>query len=53
MLNPTQVQKDTAVKINISDEDYWYIIEERDDADSTRGERDVKEPLTQQLLGKN
>ena len=52
VLNPTQVQKDTAVKINISDEDYWYIIEERDDADITRGERDVKEPLTQQLLGK-
>ena len=52
VLNPTQVQKDTAVKINISDEDYWYIIEERNDADITRGERDVKEPLTQQLLGK-
>ena len=52
VLNPTQVQKDTAVKINISDEDYWYIIEERDDADITRGERDVKELLTQQLLGK-
>ncbi len=52
VLNPIQVQKDTAVKINISDEDYWYIIEERDDADITRGERDVKEPLTQQLLGK-
>ena len=52
VLNPTQVQKNTAVKINISDEDYWYIIEERDDADITRGERDVKEPLTQQLLGK-
>ncbi len=52
VLNPTQVQKDTAVKINISDEDYWYIIEEHDDADITRGERDVKEPLTQQLLGK-
>ena len=52
VLSPTQVQKDTAVKINVSDEDYWYIIEERDDADITRGERDVKEPLTQQLLGK-
>ena len=52
VLNPTQVEKDTAVKINISDEDYWYIIEERVDADITRGERDIKDPVVQKMLGK-
>ncbi len=53
VLNPTQVQKDTAVQINISDEDYWYIIEERVDADIERDERDMNHPFAQQLLGKN
>ena len=53
VLNPTQVQKDTAVQINISDEDHWYIIEERVDADIERDERDMNHPLAQQLLGKN
>ena len=52
ILNPTEVDKDTAVKINISDEDYWYIIEERVDADIKRDERDVNDPFVQQLLGK-
>ncbi|MCY4402784.1 MAG: hypothetical protein OXD54_09440, partial [Candidatus Poribacteria bacterium] len=52
VLNSTQVQEDTAVKINISDEDYWYIIEERVDADIKRDERDVNDPFVQQLLGK-
>ena len=52
VLNPTQVQEDTAVKINISDEDHWYIIEERVDADIKRDERDVNNPFVQQLLGK-
>ena len=52
VLNPTQVQKDTAVQINISDENYWYIIEERVDADIKRDERDVNDPFVQQLLGK-
>ncbi len=52
VLNPTQVQKDTTVQINISDEDYWYIIEERVEADIARNERDVNDPFTQQLLGK-
>ncbi len=51
ILNPTQVEKDTAVQINISDQD-WYIIEERDDADITRNERDMKDPLVQKLLKK-
>lgn len=53
VLNPTQVQKDTAVKINISDEDFWQIIEERDDADITRDERDIKDSVVQQMLGKS
>ena len=52
VLNPTQVEKDTAVQINISDEDYWYIIEERVDADIKRDERNVNDPFAQQLLGK-
>ena len=52
VLNPTQVEKDTAVKINISDENYWYIIEERENADIKRDERDVNDPFAQQLLGK-
>ena len=53
MLKPTQVEEDTAVKINISDEEYWYIIEERVDADIKRDERDVNDPFAQQLTGKN
>ena len=53
VLKPTQVEKDTAVKINISDTDYWYIIEERVDADIKRDERDVNDPFAQQLTGKN
>ena len=52
VLNPTQVQENTAVQINISDEDYWYIIEERVDADIKRDERNVNDPFVQQLLGK-
>ena len=51
MLKPTQVEKDTAVKINISEEDYWYIIEERVDADIKRDERNVNDTFAQQLLG--
>ena len=52
VLNPTQVGRDTAVKINISDEDHWYIIEERHDVDRARSERDVNDQFAQQLLGK-
>ena len=52
VLNPVQVQLDTAVQIDSSSQPIWYIIEERDDADITRGERDIKKPLAQQLLGK-
>ena len=52
VLSPTQVQKNTAVQVNISDEGYEYIIEERDDADIKRHELDVNAPFAQQLLGK-
>ena len=51
--NPTQVEKDTAVEINNSDDDYLYIIEEREDADIKRDELDVNHPFAQQLIGKN
>lgn len=53
MLNPIQVEKDTAVKVNISDEDSWYIIEERVDADFKRDERDVNDLFVHQLIGKS
>ena len=51
LLNPTQVQVDTAVCIDSSGQP-WYIIEKRADADITRSERDVNDPLVQELLGK-
>ena len=53
VLNPSQVDQDTAVKINILDQNDWYIIEERDDADKTRGERNIKDLVVQKMLGKN
>ena len=52
VLNPTQVEKDTAVQINISDQDYWHIIEERHDADIARNERDVSDSFAKKILGK-
>lgn len=52
LLNPDQVQLNTAVQIDTSDQPVWYIIVDRDDVDITRGERDIKEPLAQRLLGK-
>ena len=51
VLNPTQVEKDTAVQVNISDQNYWYVIEDRHDADIARNELDVNDPFTQKLLG--
>ena len=53
MLNPSQVDKDTAVKVNNSDEDYWYIIEEREDADIKHYEYNVNHQFAKQLIGKN
>ena len=52
VLNPTQVQLNTAVQIDSSDQSIWYIIEERDDADIKRNERDVNDDWAKQLLGK-
>ena len=52
VLNPVQVQLDTAVEIDSSDQSVCYIIVDRDDVDITRGERGIKESLAQQLLGK-
>ena len=52
-LRPNQVQPGTAVRVNRSDQQAtWYIIEESADADITRNERNVNDPLVQKLLGK-
>lgn len=51
LLKPNRVQPDTAVCVEASGQS-WYIIEKRADADITRNERDVEDPLVQQLLGK-
>ena len=53
LLHPTQVQAGTAVCLDSSGETDWYIIEEREDADSLRKEFNVDDPQSQQLLGKN
>ena len=52
VLNPNQVQLDTAVQIDSSDQSVWYIIEERNDARIERKERDINDPFAQHLLGK-
>ena len=52
LLHPTQVQAGTAVCLDSSGETNWYIIEEREDADSAHKELNVDEPLAQRLLGK-
>ena len=50
VLNPTQVQLDTAVQIDVSGQDHWYIIEDRDDPDISRDERNINEPIVQKML---
>ena len=52
LLNPSQVEPDTAVCLDISGQTNWYIIEKRKDADINRKERDVNDDLAQQLIGK-
>ena len=52
VLNPTQVQLDTAVQIDISGQDHWYIVEDRDDPDISRDERNINEPIVQKMLDK-
>ena len=52
LLRPTQVLPGTAVCLDKSGQRSWYVVEEREDADIERQERDVKDPLAQQLLGK-
>ncbi len=52
VLNLSQVDQDTAVKINILDQNNWNIIEDRDDPDISHGERNVNEPIVQKMLGK-
>ena len=52
VLNPSKVAQDTAVQINNLDQDNWYIIEDRDDRDISRGERNINEPVAQKMLDK-
>ena len=52
VLNPTQVQLDTAVQIDISGRDHWYIIEDRDPPDISRDERNINEPIVKKMLDK-
>ncbi len=52
VLNPSKVAQDTAVQINNMDQDNWYIIEDRDDPDISRGERSINEPIVQKMLDK-
>ncbi len=52
VLNPTQVQLDTAVQIDISGKDHWYVIEDRDEPDISLDERNIDEPVVQKMLDK-
>ena len=52
MLNPDQVQLDTAVQIDSSDQPVWYIIVDRDDVDITRSELGINDTFAKRLLGK-
>ena len=53
VLNPSKAVQDTAVQTDNMDQDNWYIIEDRDDPVISRGERNVKEPIVQKMLGKS
>ena len=52
VLNPSKVAQDTAVQTDNMDEDNWYIIEDRDDPDIARGERNINEPIVRKILNK-
>ena len=52
VLNPVQVQVDTAVQIDSSDQPIWYIIVDYDDIDITRSELDINDTFAKRLLGK-
>ena len=52
LLTPNQVQLDTAVQIDSSNQLVWYVIVDRDDVDIKNNERPVKDTLSQRLLGK-
>ena len=53
VLNPNQVQLDTAVQIESSGESDWHIIVERDDVNIERKERDINDTFAKRLLGKS
>ena len=52
LLSPTQVKPGTAVCLDSSGPNNWYIIEQREYADSKHQEFNVDHPLAQRLLGK-
>ncbi len=52
LLNLDQVQLDTAVQIDSSNQPVWYIIVDRDDIDVTRSERAINDTFAKRLLGK-
>ena len=52
VLNPDQVQLDTAIQIESSGESDWHIIVERNDANIERKERDINGTFAKGLLGK-
>ncbi len=52
LLSPTQVKPGTAVCLENSGPNNWYIIEQRENADSKHQELNVDHPLAQRLLGK-
>lgn len=53
-LRPTKVEEDTAVCIrDESNEKKWYIIEDRENWDTLRGEINLEHHLAQKLMGKS
>ena len=52
LLSPIQVTPGTVVCLENSGPDNWYIIEQREDADSKHQELNFNHPLAQRLLGK-
>ena len=52
VLNPDQVELDTAVQIDSSDQSDWYVIVTRDDVDIKSNERDINDTFVKRLLNK-
>lgn len=52
LLDPTEVQSGTAVRLENTGQTSWYIIEKREDAHLDRKELNIDHALAQRLLGK-